>query len=287
MSKNYQNPSTASNQKQSKILFSDSESSSSPGDSFIHEESSISHQLSPKFQQSEIGEEIQRSITLIASALKKSKVPYSQPDLYDGDIRKTLNSLNYFVSTICSEYLYAINKINAEASLNKIDSYKQPKIEELRIANDKVKDKDKIDEVGVTVVKKGQSDIMARLFKLPKQGLMLTHEDCKEFSSLIIGAMRDSGTAELREQIVYLQEKAVKFGKLLSLTRAQLRKKEDQVDQLLQANKNLNQIISNLQDKVDDRYSPDQEIFITDLSPNKQHSHETSSTQSEAVFINP
>lgn len=254
MEKNYLSSTTASSQKLSKLDLQDSDTSSDKSTSSVYLETSPIL----KFQDLEIGEEIQRLISLISSTLSQANISISPVEDFDGDIRKSLNSLNYFVSTLCSEFLLKQKPKFPERLID---------IEELKLANSKSK---KFNEVGVTLIKKAEGEIMTRVFKMPKQGLMLTSEDCRDLSSLLIGAIRDSGTSDLRIQIIELQEKTVKYGKLLSITRAKLRKKEDQAEQLINYIKQIKAV-----------NRKEEEMYILEM---KKHSRETSSTQSEAVL---
>lgn len=100
----------------------------------------------------------------------------------------SIQTLKSLIAQICSEHSQAkTHEINLKNS--------QPAIE----------------EVSVNLLNTKQSDPITRIFSMPKESIELSSEDCKNFSALIIGAIRDSSSHYLQRKNQELQEKVIEL----------------------------------------------------------------------------
>lgn len=126
--------------------------------------------------------------------------------------------LKHLVRTLCTEY----QKLSTP-------------IQELYLKNFR----DSIEEVSVNLLKANKKDPITRIFKLPENGTVVNREECKELSALIIGAVRDSASHGLKQEIGKLQEKVISFATANSKLKEKLRNKSQEVEDLVEKLKDL------------------------------------------------
>ncbi|CAG9312261.1 unnamed protein product [Blepharisma stoltei] len=160
---------------------------------------------------------LQSIIGTIKSTFVKIGVFYKTPESYE--MNEMINNLNDLVEILCSE-------------LSIRNTLKPNIIQESEIFYKDENFTDRFSEAGITVFKKKGSDLISKIFKMPEPGLFLTQNDCKDLSSVMIGAIRDSGSNALQAEIQRLQEKLIFYGNELKECKKLIRIKEDEIDSL-------------------------------------------------------
>ena len=84
-----------------------------------------------------------------------------------------------------------------------------------------------------------KKDPISKIFKLPEDGITFSKEECKDLSALIIGAVRDSVSDNLRQEIVSLQEKVISFAVVNRDLRCKLKEKSQEIEDLVEKLKEL------------------------------------------------
>ena len=69
---------------------------------------------------------------------------------------------------------------------------------------------EELKEINVTI--RNSEDLISKIFNLPSEGLLLSSNDCKDLAALIMGAIRDSSSNELKKKIKKIEEKAIEYG---------------------------------------------------------------------------
>ena len=194
---------SANTQKLSKL------SITSLGSSEYNLENSIEEEKTPKINLNFIENErnslsfvnvtesqIKKLVTRIALALSSHKISYERSF-------SLIETLKKLIPIICSEYLQGSQTIN-ELFLN------NPQISE---------------EIPVNVLKSSDDDIIGLIFEFSKTGLLLTQKQSKNFSKLLIGAIRDSGSCDLRLKNIELQGKIIKQAKNIEKIQSELKER--------------------------------------------------------------
>jgi hypothetical protein len=81
--------------------------------------------------------------------------------------------------------------------------------------------------------------LVSKLLQSNDKGLQLTTEDCQHLGAVLLGAVRDSASSDLLSTLKLLQENYLKATDKLSDTRRALRKKEDELEHLVDSNSSL------------------------------------------------
>ena len=131
--------------------------------------------------------DLQFVTNLLCETLSKLHLPVTEPSSID-DISELSQSLYYMVPLLCDYSTIESQQIKLHST------------------------KEEINDINITL--RSSEDLITRIFEFPKSGLFLTTAECKDLASLIIGAIRDSSSIELKKQVKKLQEKAISFGKL-------------------------------------------------------------------------
>lgn len=151
----------------------------------------ISPVVEDDFFQSILSDVIQdlRNLTeVLCETLSKLKMPVTVPNS-PNEITSLVSSLSYMIPLLCD---YSTTESH-QITLKSPDSITT--------------------EISVTV--RTSEDIIGRIFECPPDGLFLSQNDCKDLASLVIGAIRDSSSADLKKQVKKLEEKAIGLGKAI------------------------------------------------------------------------
>jgi hypothetical protein len=108
-------------------------------------------------------------------------------------------------------------------------------------------------EAGVNLMKvKGEKnlDVLSRIFQLPSNGIMLSEPDTKELAGLLLGAVRDSASHELKVKLHTLQDKYEAVSEKLSKLRGQLKKREEEQEHLINNNTQLRNSVKVLKQQI-------------------------------------
>lgn len=197
------NPISASQQKIGKLSVSSSDSSDRNTD-FPSLQNASEFSI---FAQ----EDLEDLITLMKSTLHPQHPTLPLPST-------PTESLKYLIQTLCSEY----QKLSTP-------------IQELYLKNIRPS----IEEVSVNLVKAQKKDPISKIFAFPEDGIMFSKEECKDLSALIIGAVRDSVSDNLRQEIENLQEKVINFAVLNRDLRCKLRERSQEIEDLVEKLKDL------------------------------------------------
>ena len=129
--------------------------------------------------------DLQNIVKILFKTLKTLRLPYIKPK-NSQDISELTKSLTFMIPIICN-----YSKI-------------EPHQIQLYSCDEELK------EINVTI--RNSEDLISKIFNLPSEGLFLSSNDCKDLAALIMGAIRDSSSNELKKKIKKIEEKAIEYG---------------------------------------------------------------------------
>ena len=191
--------SSASNQKLCKLSIISSES----GEAIVDD--SVSAERTPTVSLNQLQEDIQFLVTTMKTTL-------STRGIYFDEGLTGLEGLKYFTSLISSEFLKATQVVK-EVYLNEST-------------------KEGPEEVSVNLIRNRRSDILSKIFEIPNSGLELSKKECEELTALLVGAIRDSGSHELREKVTIMQNRIIAYAQNTQDLKLQLTEKDREIKEL-------------------------------------------------------
>jgi len=104
-----------------------------------------------------------------------------------------------------------------------------------------------------------KEDVLYKVYSFPPKGLRLTNDELRDIAALLLGALRDSASHELKEKMRRLQNKYERVSENLVLLNARVREIQDEEQAILKENDQLkaklkysNQQIQSLEKQLED-----------------------------------
>ena len=129
-------------------------------------EYSIDNERSPDISINHVQDEINKLVSILKLSLSSKGIMYESNS-------NPLDNLKSLISIICTEFLKHTQNIKT-----------------VSLTEDTTQG---LQEISVNLFRNpNKPDILSKIFEIPETGIILDKEDCKSFSALLIGAIRDS-----------------------------------------------------------------------------------------------
>ena len=191
--------SSASNQKMTKLSIISNESSDYNPDLYND------YEIAPRPSQLSLSEDLDLLIQTLKKALSTKGIPTDFPI-------NSIDTLKVLVTTICTEFLKATQNTK-----------------EIYMKNEKSLD---LEEISVNLVPHKKHDPLSKIFEIPETGVTLNKEECENIAALLVGAIRDSSSHELREKMKRLQDKIIVTAQRFGEMKRQLEQKDKEINRL-------------------------------------------------------
>jgi hypothetical protein len=114
-------------------------------------------------------------------------------------------------------------------------------------------------DVNIMKLNQDKEDVLYKVYSFPPKGLRLTNDELRDIAALLLGALRDSASHELKEKMRRLQNKYERVSENLVTLNARLRELQDEEQVILNENDQLkaklklsNQQIQSLEKQLED-----------------------------------